>query len=120
MDARAGKPLIAMLTEPVNPFCAAVETVKLELELPGSAVIFAGDTPMLKSGAAIVNVSGAEWVNEPEVPVTVNGKLPTDAGTDNVTVWVLPTETVNGYAGEVVAPAGKPEIAMVTASLNPF
>ena len=31
------------------------------------------------------------------------------AGTDTVTVWLLPAATLNGVAGDVVAPAGSPE-----------
>ncbi len=45
----AGKPEIAIVTASVNPFLAVVETVKVALELPASAVIVAGDTLMSKS-----------------------------------------------------------------------
>jgi hypothetical protein len=50
--APAGKPLIAMPTDPLNPFCPEAETVKVKPEPPGAVVIVAGDTPMVKSCAA--------------------------------------------------------------------
>lgn len=105
----------------MNPFRAVVDTVKLEFELPGLAMIVVGDTAMLKSGpGSTVNVSAAEWLSEPEVPVTVIGNFPADAGRESVTVWFLLTGMLKGDAGLVVAPAGKPEIATVTVPVNPF
>lgn len=70
VEAPAGKPLIATLTVPLNPFSATVDTVKLEPELPGSAVIAAGDTLMPKSGALTVNATVAECASAPDVPLT--------------------------------------------------
>jgi hypothetical protein len=43
-----------------------------------------------------------------------------DAETVRVTIWLLPPGTLKGDAGEVVTPAGKSEIAIVTGSENPF
>jgi hypothetical protein len=81
----------------------------------------AGDTPIEKSwDALIVSVTEAEWVNEPDVPVTVSGKLPVDAATDSVTVCVSFTGMLSGKAGEVVAAEGKPEIETIIEPVNPF
>jgi hypothetical protein len=48
--------------------------------------------------------------------------LPFDAvaGTDTVTVWLLPAATLNGEAGEVVAPAGNPESVTAAEPVKPF
>ena len=60
------------VTEPVNPFRAVIETVKLELELPAFAVTEVGVRTMLKSCAAVtVNVRFVECVKTPDVPLTV-------------------------------------------------
>jgi hypothetical protein len=63
--APAGKPEIAIDTESANPFCPAVETVKLELEVSGSAVTVAGDTMTLKSLGAVLVVGGADPLPHP-------------------------------------------------------
>ena len=69
LDAPAGKPPIETSTEPLNPFNLAVDTLKLELELPGAAVIAGGDTPMLKSGVgSMVKAKPAECASVPDVP----------------------------------------------------
>jgi hypothetical protein len=61
-------------------------------------------------------------VSAADVPLTARVKTPGDtvAGTDRTTVWALPAATVNGEAGDVVAPAGSPETVIVIESLNPF
>ncbi len=78
---------------------------------------------MLKS-LAEVTVSGktTECVVAPDVPLIASGKLPavTVAGTDRTTVWLLPAATLNGNAGDVVAPAGNPESVRVTELVNPL
>jgi len=57
-----------------------------------------------------------------DVPLTVKGKMPgeTVAGTDTLTVWLLPGATVKGETGDVLAPAGNPESATVTESEKPL
>lgn len=42
------------------------------------------------------------------------------AGRVTVTVCALPAVTLNGDAGDMVAPGGKPEIATCAVPLNPF
>ena len=121
MEAPAGRPPIATDTAPLNPFCPATDTVKLEPELPGAAVMLVGEMPMLKSAEElIVNVIGAEWLSEPELAVMVSGKFPVDAGTDSVTFRLVLTGALNGNAGDVVTPVGKPAITNVRAPANPF
>jgi hypothetical protein len=39
---------------------------------------------------------------------------------DNVTVWLLPADTVNGDAGVGTAPVGNPESATITGPLKLF
>ena len=121
VEAPGGSPLIATLRGPVNPFCPVAETSKVALVVPGAAVSMVGDTAILKSGVGLmVSVSEAECDKVPEVPVTVSGKLPMDAGTDKTTVCCLLPDKRKGDAGEVLAPAGRPEIATVTGSAKPF
>jgi len=119
----AGNPLRLTDTESANPFRPAIKTVKLQLEVPGPAVIAVAERLMLKS-CATVTVKGrlAVCVKTPDVPPTVNVYLPgcTVAGTDIVTVLVLPAAALNGAEGDVVAPLGNPESVMVTGLANPF
>lgn len=42
------------------------------------------------------------------------------AGKARVTVWLLPAATLNGDAGEVVVPAGKPVSVSCAEPLKPF
>jgi hypothetical protein len=44
----------------------------------------------------------------------------TVAGTDKVTVWLPPADTLKGELGVVIAPAGNPESVTVTESVKPF
>jgi hypothetical protein len=69
----AGNPESATVTEPVNPFCAVVDTAKVELELPALAVIAEGIKAMLKSDAVefIVRDKFAECVSALDFPVAV-------------------------------------------------
>ena len=69
----AGNPESERVAELVKPFRPVIDTAKLVPELPATAVIAAGDRPMLKSCAAEATVSdsGAECVVAPEVPLTV-------------------------------------------------
>ena len=121
MVAPAGKPLIVTFTEPLKPFWPTATTVKLEFELPGAAVSMVGEIARLKSARGlIVKASGAECEIEPEFADTVSGKLPVAAGTAKFTVCCFPAATVNGVAGDVRAPAGSPEIPIVTGSAKPF
>jgi hypothetical protein len=121
--APAGNPLRPTDTESANPFRLAIETVKLQLEVPGPAVIAVAERLMLKS-CETVTVKGrlAMCVKTPDEPPTVKVYLPgcTVAGTDIVTVLVLPAAALNGAEGDVVAPLGNPESVMVTGLANPF
>jgi hypothetical protein len=97
------------------------EAVKVELDVPAPAVIAFGDRAMLKvCGELMVRDRGVECDSEPEVPLTIKGKLPVAVGTVRVTVWLVPTGPVMGKAGEVVAPEGKPETASDTEPEKPF
>jgi len=70
--APVGKPERVTATAPVNPFCPAIETVKLEFAIPALAVMAFGERAMLKFWTALtVNVSTVEWVRDPEPPVAV-------------------------------------------------
>lgn len=42
------------------------------------------------------------------------------AGTDTVTAWLPLAATLNGEAGDVVAPAGNPESVTVAEPMKPF
>lgn len=44
----------------------------------------------------------------------------TVVGKDSVTVWLLPEAKINGEAGVVVAPAGRPESVTVVDPVKPF
>lgn len=68
----AGNPVRPTDTASVNPFRPAIETVKLQLEVPGPAVIAVAERLMLKSSAP-VTVKGrfAVCVKAPDVPPTV-------------------------------------------------
>jgi hypothetical protein len=67
-----GNPESATATEPLNPLAAAIETVRLELDIPALVVIALGDRAMLKFWTVLtVNVSAVEWVRDPELPVPV-------------------------------------------------
>lgn len=70
--APAGNPVRPTDTASANPFRPAIETVKLQLEVPGSAVIAAAERLMLKSRASLT-VKGrlAVCVKAPDVPPTV-------------------------------------------------
>jgi hypothetical protein len=68
----AGNPESATATEPLNPFSPAIETVRLELDIPAFVVMALGDSAMLKFGAVpTVNASAVEWVRDPELAVAV-------------------------------------------------
>jgi hypothetical protein len=68
----AGSPESVTSTEPLNPFWLVIDTVKLEFEVPAVAVTVVGDTASVKSCAGlIVSANGAEWVNDPSIPVAV-------------------------------------------------
>jgi hypothetical protein len=67
-----GSPVRLTDTEPVNPFRLVIETAKLELEVPATAVTAVGERAMAKSCADVtVNVRFAECVKTPDVPLTV-------------------------------------------------
>jgi hypothetical protein len=68
----AGSPESVMSTEPPNPFWPVTDAIKFEVEVPAVAVTVVGDTASVKSCAGlIVSVNGAEWVNDPSIPVAV-------------------------------------------------
>ena len=75
-----------------------------------------GSCPKTVKGNSIECVSAAD------VPLAVRVKLPANTvdGTDKSTVWLLPGATLNGEAGDVIAPAGKPASVTVIGSLKPF
>lgn len=85
----AGNPESVTLTESEKPFWPVIDTAKLELELPATAVTVAGVRAILKSGAELtVNDKGTEWISAPDVPLIIRVKAPagTVAGTDRVTI----------------------------------
>jgi hypothetical protein len=119
----AGNPENATVTGSEKPPCAVVDNEKVESEPPALAVSADGDDAMLKSDRGFtVKASCATWVSAAEVPLSVSVKVAgeTFAGTDSVTVWLLPAATLKGEEGDVVAPAGNPESVTITESLNPF
>jgi hypothetical protein len=69
-----------------------------------------------------VNGIWIECVSAAEFPLAVRVKLPanTVAGTDKVTLWLLPGATLKGEGGVVVEPAGSPERVTITGSVKPF
>ena len=69
-----------------------------------------------------VKGNSIECISAADVPLAVRVKLPANTvdGTDKITVWELPGATLNGEAGDVVAPAGNPESVTTTGSVNPF
>jgi hypothetical protein len=68
----AGNPESATATEPLNPFSPAIETVRLELDIPALVVIAFGERARLKFGAELtVSVRGVEWARVPEFAVAV-------------------------------------------------
>jgi len=69
-----------------------------------------------------INGSGAECVSVPLVPFAVTVKVPaaTAAGTESVTVWLVPDATEKAEVGEVVLAAGKPDSEMETGPVKPF
>jgi hypothetical protein len=71
--------------------------------------------PKTVKGNSIVCISAAD------VPLAVRVKLPANTvdGTDKITVWELPGATLNGEAGDVVAPGGNPASVTTTGSVNP-
>jgi hypothetical protein len=86
-------------------------------------VIEAGETPKLKSCAGLTfKAICAECVSAEDVPLAVIVKFPagTVTGMDKVTTWLLPATALNGDAGEVVTPAGRPEIVIAIEPANPF
>lgn len=100
-----------------------MDTAKAELAPPPLAVIAAGESAMRKScGKWTVKVRFPECVSPADVPVAVTMKLPAEivAGMERMRVRPLPAATLNGEAGDVVTPAGNPEIVIVTGSVNPF
>jgi len=68
--APAGKPEIAIVTEPINPLLPVVETVKVEVELPAAAITVAGETTISKS--AVLVGGGVELLQ----PTRVNNDSP--------------------------------------------
>lgn len=68
----AGNPLRLTATESANPFKPPIETAKLQVEVPGSAVTAVVERLMLKSCAAVI-VKGRLAVcrKAPDVPSTV-------------------------------------------------
>ena len=63
-------------TLPVNPFTGEIATVEVPGE-PTTTVTVAGLTVTVKSGCPVtVNVTVAEWLSEPLVPVTVTLTVP--------------------------------------------
>jgi hypothetical protein len=70
--APAGNPVSVTAAEPVNPLRPVIEALKVELDVPAPVVIAFGDSAILKSCTALtVNVSAAEWVRDPELPVAL-------------------------------------------------
>lgn len=121
--APAGNPESVTVTESANPFWPVIDTAKFASGPPALTVSAVGDDPMLKSGWGLtVRARLAEWVSAADAPLTVRVKVPAEtvAGTDRVTVWLLPAAMVKGEAGDVVAPAGNPRSVTFTESLNPF
>jgi hypothetical protein len=99
-----------------------IDTTKVELP-PALTFSADGDDAILKSGGGLtVKSSWAECALAADVPLTIRVKVPgaTVAGTDRLTVWLLPALNVNGEAGDVIAPAGNPESVTVTGSEKPF
>ena len=67
-----GSPVRVTDTEPANPFKLVIETVKLALEVPATAVTPVGVRTMAKSWADVtVSVRFTECVNVPDVPLTM-------------------------------------------------
>ena len=66
----------------------------------------------------ITSVTGVDWTREPDVPVTVRGKVPVEAPVDIVKVDVpIPLITVGLNAA--VVPGGKPLMLSFTLPINP-
>ena len=68
----AGNPESVTVTVLEKPLWPAIDTAKLEFELPALAVRASGVSAILKSGVGLTdNDSGAEWLSAPEVPLAI-------------------------------------------------
>ena len=71
-----GSPWSVTLTEPLNPFCGATETVTVELTLPITAEAETGETAKLKSCIG----GGGGWLLPPHADsVSESASIPSDS-----------------------------------------
>jgi len=113
-----GKPAIARLTLPVNPFAGATVTV-LVPDAPCATLKLAGASVMAKpGGGATVTAMATVAVRLPEVPLTLSCHVPAAAELAAVRVSALDAVALAGL-NDAVTPVGNPDAAKATVPPKP-
>jgi hypothetical protein len=117
-----GKPVIAIVTGPLNPLDGLALTLTAVPAAPAVRLNVAGVKVTVKSGAAAtVSVRDAACVRLPEVPVKLTVDVATAALDDAVSVVLCAVPGVRvSVAGLAVTPVGRPVMATVTGAVSPL